>query len=345
MKYDVYHLLFDAPTHFGMEGIGQERLDTTVHSDTLWAAIIQQWLLLFEDDPEELCREPPFAVSSCFPLINGRRFYPLPVNTLDELISKAEVKKMDEQEQFSVKGLKKISHISEELFALVCKGEPVTFEHLQGMQSHFPNADHARYAQEKDSAVQLQRPRLKTDQLTGGVGEDAFFYCTDQYFNKQSGLFFLATFRTEKDKSRFEAALRLLADSGLGGDRSVGRGTFLAPRSEKVSFPAPKKHNQFLLLSLYHPTRAEVDGGILADRQKSFYTLVRRYGYATAPGVRACRRADVWMLAEGSVLSEQPVGDIPRVIEKGGKIPHHVYRYGRAFCLPISPALKARSAR
>ncbi len=338
MKYDVYHLFFDAPAHFGLEGIGQERIESTVRSDTLWAAIIQQWLLLFDDEPDTLCTKPPFAVSSCFPVINGRRFYPLPASALDELIHKAETGREKDSEEFSVKSLKSTRYLSEELLRRLCRGTAMTFEHLKEKRSHFPNACPQTSPEEtSEFAEQLQRPRVKTDQLTGGVGENAFFYCADQHFVDQSGLFFLATFESEKSKKCFEAALRLLADSGLGADRSVGRGTFRLDSSDphEVTFPTPKKPHQHLLLSLYHPTKAEVKAGILTDQKKGSYSLVRRYGYATAPGVRGVRRADIWMLAEGSVLPVQPTGDIPRVVEKDGKIPHHVYRYGRAFCLPI----------
>lgn len=344
MKYDIYHLIFDAPAHFGIEGIGQERIESTVRSDTLWAAVIQKWLLLFDDDPEMLCKKPPFSVSSCFPIISGSRFYPLPVGVLDAMINEAETGQMKDSAGFSVKDLKRVGYLSEELFRHLLGGGALTFDNLKEKQSHFPNMNQQAQQEETNGfAEQLQRPRVKTDQLTAGVGEDAFFYCTDQYFADQGGLFFLAAFATEAGKKCFEAALRLLGDSGLGADRSLGRGTFRLDPHE-VTFPSSKKSTpQYLSLSLYHPTEAEAKKGILADREKSSYALVRRYGYAAAPGVLGARRADVWMLAEGSVLPWQPVGDIPCVIEKNRNIPHNVYRYGRAFCLPMST--KTRRAR
>ena len=217
----AYRLSFTSAAHFGLEGIGQERIEHRVRSDTLWGAIIQQWLLLYHDDPEGLCLDTPFTVSSCFPLINGVPFYPFPLGALDHLISEAG---QAEKPEISVKDLKKIHFAAEPLFRKIIRGEFLRFDQLQP-DTVFPFEKKQRETMRKGKPVYniMQRPRLRTDQISGGGTEGAFFYCSDQYFNRGNGLFFLATFHDDETKERFNAALRLLGDTGLGADRYAER--------------------------------------------------------------------------------------------------------------------------
>ncbi|MBW1741473.1 MAG: type III-A CRISPR-associated RAMP protein Csm4 [Deltaproteobacteria bacterium] len=326
-----YRLSFTSPVHFGLEGIGQERIDHRVRSDTLWGAIIQKWLLLYHDDAEELCLDTPFTVSSCFPLVNGVSFYPLPFGALDRLIREAG---QAEEPEISVKDLKKIRFAAEPLFRKITQGEPLRFEqlHLDGV---FPFEEKQPETMQERKPVYniMQRPRLCTDQLSGGGTEGAFFYCSDQYFNQGNGLFFLATFRDDETKKRFDAALRLLGDTGLGADRSIGRGMF-SFETKECGVSDNLSSDRYLLLSLYHPTREEVMQGIL-EAPGTAYSLTRRSGHAASPAVSNFRRYDVWMLEEGSIFRAKPAGDVVRVLERSDLVPHNVYRCGRAFCIPI----------
>jgi CRISPR-associated protein Csm4 len=334
----TYHLFFDGPVHFGLEGIGQERIETTVRSDTLWGAIIQKWLLLFKDEPDALCQDPLFSVSSCFPLIKGIPFYPVPIGVMDSLVDEVGKQETKCDDDISVKDLKKINYLSEDLFGAVLRGESLSIEQCRDGMT-FPVISfgkHQTKPQKKRDAFaeEIQRPRIKTDQLVAGVGENSFFYCTDQYFDRQSGLFFLASFSNDGIKTQFEAALRLLGDCGLGADQSIGRGSFVF-KTQKSVLPQIDAPDKYILLSLYHPTQEEVQTKILSDK-KTAYSLVRRSGRAAASGVSRFRRADVWMLAEGSVLPLKPVGDVSVVLQKSDYIPHNVYRYGRAFSWPMA---------
>ena len=120
----AYHLLFQQPVHFGLEGIGQENIEQTVRSDTLWGAIIQKWLLLHADDPTKLCRNSPFTVSSCFPLVGGQRYYPVPLGALDRLMNlaaKGEIVGGD----ITVKDIKKIRYVAESLLLNILEGNQI----------------------------------------------------------------------------------------------------------------------------------------------------------------------------------------------------------------------------
>jgi CRISPR-associated protein Csm4 len=324
-----YILNFTTPVHFGLEGIGQERIDDRVRSDTLWGAIIQTWFLLYDEEPDTFCLSPPFQVSSTFPFISGRSYYPLPLGTLDELIS--EVAGM-ESGLLRVKDLKKIRFIEENLFMKIVTGYRLVLDDITRSGAVYP-APGTDQAGDRDRAFSLeQRPRLGTNQITGGGIEGAFFYCSDQYFPAENGLWFLADFNNDKARQRFEAALRLLGDTGIGADRSVGRGQFSFIVSDlKLNIP---KGDVYLLLSLYHPTREEVGNGVL-DSAGSAYSLNRRSGYAASRSTTSFRRRDIWMLEEGAILPFRPTGDISVVLKKSAKVPHNIYRCGLAFCLPM----------
>lgn len=328
----AYHLVFEHPAHFGLEGIGQENVEQIVRSDTLWGAIIQKWLLLFQDDPDELCRNSPFNISSGFPLINGKRFYPLPIGTLDNLINSAAMGEL-ENTKLDVKKIKKIAWCAEELLLKILNGRGVDVSDVTPDNVMPLPLDEKEKSNDRSSLIE-QRPRVRTDQLRGGVEGDGFFYCSDQFFNDESGLFFLADFQDKTSRKKFEAALNLLGDSGLGADRSIGRGYFRFEHKE-INIQPVDKPDKYLLLSLYHPKKEEVEKGVM-KKGRSAYSLIRRYGQAGSHLVNRFRRADCWMLAEGSVLPFTPSGNIVCVLKAGENIPHNVYRNGRAFCLPMA---------
>jgi CRISPR-associated protein Csm4 len=329
----TYHLQFTTPVHFGLEGIGQESVEQAFRSDSLWGALLQKWFLLFDDKPEELCTETPFAISSCFPFINGVRFFPLPIGAFDDVIENA-AKQKASHGMPDVKEWRRVKYIAEPLFRKALIGKRLQPEDVSAEQI-YPMAFHED-GQIKEVTFQQheQRPRIMTDQMNGGVGESSFFYCTDQFFGKKAGLFFLARFDSDAAREKFEASLRLLGDCGIGADRSVGRGSFVV-FSESIEFFTPKTPYTWLILSLYHPTRDEVQQGVLT---RGRYTLAKRSGSGGGIHVSRFRRADCWMLEEGSIIPFEARGDAPCVLERSDFIPHNIYRNGRAFCLPLQGA-------
>lgn len=336
-----YKLLFASPVHFGMEGIGQERIEERIRSDSLWGAVIQKWLLLYDDEPDALCQAPPFHISSTFPIIGENMFFPLPLGSLDHLIGEAAE---SDNPKVLVKDLKKIRFLAEPLFNKVVSGGRLAFgDIISGQVFPSPPGNRCETEQEEKTAASvIQRPRLEVDRLHGGGVEGQFFYCSDQFFREDGGLFFLAVFDNKDTQEKFEAALRLLGDSGLGADRSVGRGLFAFIRQDYVVQKTRNK-DAFVLLSLFHPRRDEVENGI-CDAGNTAYSLVKRYGHAASHATTSFRRHDLWMLEEGSILGMKPEGDIPVVLESSTElgIPHNVYRNGRAFYLPLTLPLEVR---
>lgn len=333
MKTYAYHLHFDAPLHIGIEGIGQERIEEIVGSDTLWGALVQCWALLYEDDIAALAAEPDFRLSSAFPFRGPSRYYPVPAHFL-EIVAPLVV-----QQGWDFKPLKKIRYVCEDLFVALCRGEKELLSTLKNSDSCWPSPwPSADKDIETGFFTVHQRPRLRIDRLTGGSEEGGFFYCSDLYFKPDCGLYFLVRLKEEL-LEKFEAALRLLGEQGLGADRSVGRGRFHFTRSA-VSLPEPDTDTPCILLSACLPSNRDLE---LVDFSSSRVILKIRRGHAGGPAVSRLRRPDLILLGEGSFLSKAPEGHVPVVIHRDKGAPHDVYRYGRAFVVPCAGSFQGGS--
>jgi CRISPR-associated protein Csm4 len=321
----AYHLHFDSPLHIGVESIGQEQVETTLGSDTLWGALAQCWSLLYDESIDSLAESSPFVLSSAFPFKRETRYYPVPVNFVDGLVGDSTTK--------DFKSLKKISYLAENLALDLYAGKPLQNQQLQTLGSHYPDSIEPQPGKKRKLNFWAleQRPRLRIDRQSGGSEEGGFFYCSDQHFEPDCGLFFLARM-SDAVRPRFEAALRLLGDQGVGADRSIGRGRFHFSRHEVANLPAPQDSGKQLLLSVCSPSATDLGSGLL---QKSLVKLQVRRGHAAAPAVAGLRRPDLLALAEGSVLAGPLQGQIATIIRAGEKVAHPVYRNGLAFCLPI----------
>jgi len=166
-------------------------------------------------------------------------------------------------------------------------------------------------------------------------------------FAPEAGLWGVVAFASHEARERWHgpvtAALRLLGDSGLGGERSLGWG-----RADSVEFEArsPEDYLQqvpradspqagmstraYWLLSLFSPAPFdEIDWG------QGSYFLVTREGRVESPAGRGEEKKNVRMVAEGSVLHAltAPAGAARDVAPDG--FPHPVWRSGFAFALPL----------
>ncbi len=330
----VYKLHFTSPLHLGVDGIdGQEKVEEMLRSDTIFSAIMSNWGLLFDDDVESLCGNPPFTVSSAFPFIGEQRFYPVPIGIFDEII-----KENKEDKKF----WKKLDFIPETYIKMFLKNGKVSRDELMKLKS-FIRDEESRdiktgVGMYRDSRLAYragsERPRLGIDRLSSSVKEDAFFYSRDVVFNKDAGLFFLAEFSQEADQVKFDAVMRLLGDNGIGADRSIGRGQFEFSK-EEIDLKTANNGKTGYLLSCYLPGREEVEEGVL---ENSIYNLIFRSGYVYDYRMRNTRKQRLIMLSEGAIVSHigRNGGIVARVCNKDKMdIPHNVYRNGKAFLLEV----------
>ncbi len=129
------------------------------------------------------------------------------------------------------------------------------------------------------------------------------------------------------------AALRLLADSGLGGERSIGWGRSSDPEFSEgfPDCPAPGQEEiGYWLLSLFSPASEDA-----VDWQRGSYSMVTRGGRVDSPVRSGEPKKLLRMVEEGSVLVTEapPKGAACDVAPDG--FPHPVFRSGFAVAIPV----------
>jgi CRISPR type III-A-associated RAMP protein Csm4 len=158
-------------------------------------------------------------------------------------------------------------------------------------------------------------------------------------FARDAGLWTIVQFADDRAAAQWQApvrsALLLLADSGLGGERSRGWGRSEAPEWQPWTPPQALVSEQpteraHWLLSLYTP--AENDS---VDWKRGNYATVSRRGRIESSARWGEPKQPTTMIAEGSVLlaANELRGAASNVAPDG--FPHPVYRAGFAVTVPI----------
>lgn len=191
------------------------------------------------------------------------------------------------------------------------------------------------------------RTTAAVDRVSGVSGSPHTVACLE--FAERAGLWCLAAFAGEEARERWsgavQSALRLLADSGLGGERSRGWGRSETPLFEEGRIdellyrPAASGEageeseageRAWWLLSLFSPSPSDQ---IAWDRGR--YSILVRGGRVEGATRWGEEKKALRMVAEGSVLlASGPLqGAAPDVAPDG--FPHPVYRAGFALAVPV----------
>ena len=191
--------------------------------------------------------------------------------------------------------------------------------------------------------VVSQRRSAAVDRLTGQIGVAETVTCLE--FREGCGMWGAVTFADESVAAnwamRLKGAFRLLADTGLGGERSRGfggaskvefkegdLGELLLPPRKKASSEEPAVDTRgtgYWLLSLFSPSATET-----IDWNHGFYRLATRSGRTGAELTKRVR-----LVTEGSVLvSGEPLRGSAKNVAPDGHA-HAVYRSGLAVALPV----------
>lgn len=246
---------------------------------------------------------PPFAVSSAFPYLHHDgvkvRLYPKPL--IPDLTSE-QVKRLAELEMQrhsasnlfqratvaiveKAKRVKSASYVSEELFAQIVCGEVDTrrlCERLVVLGSAdsdivrwgsalITHGERKRVRAEKLDAFHTEGDvqRNEIERIALATVEGRLFFTHETFLHRERvGLWF--ALRTD-DLDFIKPLLRYLSDTGIGGDRSVGKGAFDIPLSEvhELDLPCANEPDCFIVLSRYLPSDSEFD----FDREPRAYTL------------------------------------------------------------------------
>ncbi|MCM8779203.1 MAG: type III-A CRISPR-associated RAMP protein Csm4 [Candidatus Omnitrophica bacterium] len=314
---NFYKLRFKSSLHLGERETFLEGTDIIIHSDTLFSAFCHCYLLLYGEEKLNFLIEnfkenkPPFLISSTFPWRDDKIYFPVPLNQIPR-----------------EKETKKIQFIEKDGFEKLLEGE-----RIEEIRKKFKTVPDLNTEEEKIPYQIVNTPRVSLSRLTNHPGEE-FFHFGEVFYKENSGLFFLVDFKDQTIITEFNATLRLMADEGIGGDRTVGKGLFEINEIKDINFNLPSDSNGFLTLSLYSPKEDEV-----SDIKNGYYEIIERRGYIFSPYRKNLRRKSIRMLKEGSVSLSYKVGRLGDVTPEAFT-EHKIYRYGLAFMLPCKLEIK-----
>jgi CRISPR-associated protein Csm4 len=331
------------PVHFGELGIGMEESSERAYSDTLFSAWVSSYARLFgrkavEDlfdrfpQPERSPHlEAPFRLSSTF-VYQGETYYlPRPIEhprgyPEEDLAFAKEYKELNYlpravwRRWYQEEGFKDSDRAELELKVKQSK----TFGKLEQAKTF----DYSK-------AFKTQRtPKVSLDRTTRASN---FYHVGFVQFQFNAGLYFLIYFPSTDSvlESQLQAALNLLGEDGIGGEKSSGAGRFAATWHDLdeswihlVQFSQPNAYSLISLLWEY-PFPSEC-------LQRASYALRERSGWIVSPvSGQQARRQAVQMFTEGSVFPQSINGMLANVTPEKFKA-HPIYRSGISLSLPIS---------
>ena len=320
-RHVTYYLNFRSPLHLGRRGVGLEETEISIPADTLFSAICQTWRTFYGEERltnflAQYERGEPFLLTSAFPLADDIRFFPKPLIDL-------KINADDDR-----KKLKKVRYLSERRFRQIVDDEPIAFD----ADDLINNGQLWIHDEDKCSPTVWsidKRPRVTLDRQSSA---SEIWHLGGVKFNKDCGLWFDAKFDAEETQTQIETLLRVLGDTGIGGERSAGYGLF--DLHSKPAEPQPESESdRFVTLSPTCPRDAEqLDALIQGDVA---YTLEGRSGWIGSTEGNGLRRQQIWLFGEGSVLAGNGAGVGHLIDLKPDACPHPVWRYAYAWPLKI----------
>ncbi len=321
------------PWRIGPASGARNGIDPIYHSDSLYSAIthaisqldsLEEWITATANPGEG---EPAVRFSSCFPFQRDVLFAPPPRTLWPPLHSSGKVRWQGAR------------FVPLPFISRLAADQPLEEDRwtVDGATGCVLPADRA---QQGPFRTALRRAAA-VDRVTGATATHTAA-CLE--FAAEAGLWCAVSFATEDARQRWgtpvQAAFRLLADTGFGGERSRGWGRAEAPQFSEGTLPELVLEgytetpdisvDAWWLLSVFSPGEQEP-----IDWNRGNYFIVVRGGRVeSAAGWGALKRA-TRMLAEGSVVvsPRPPIGTAADVAPEG--FSHPVYRFGFALALPI----------
>jgi len=333
--YTVYRLTFKTQLHLGrasgpaQEGsLGLEKTETYIPADTLFSAICQTWTTFY--NPENLATflngytedgsVLPFMLTSAFPF--GKDVYLFPKPLIVSMPSKKS---------------KRVQFVSQSIFQSIISGNSPEFSEdllINGEQVWItPEEKEKLRALDGDPIIWTTNTRPRVTLGSRSSGSEIWHVQTVQ-FNTDCGLWFAAQFDSDETQQKIETLLRVLGDTGIGGERNAGYGMFNLTETT-LEMPTPEVDDKFVTLSpIGHKSPDQVAQLLTCDIA---YALNPLTGWVSSTGT-ASRRKQVSMFAEGSVLHTSDT-QIGRLVDlRPDNWAHPVYRYGYAWQVGIRGA-------
>lgn len=365
-KWQLVKLNFgQSSVHFGELGIGMEESKERVRSDTLFSAWVSNYAQLFGKKPVEelltkfLQPKPPMRISSTFLYREGKNntknntiFYlPRPLKFPTNYPHGGDLDSEKDDLAF-FKTYKSLNYLPLDIWHRWYQGEGFTTEDAQDLIDKTKGNAKGKLKQAgtfdyKEAFKNHKLPKVAIDRTTRATN----FYHTGyvQFDWEQngsgikslSGLYFLVYFEDNNPQliAELKAALDLLGEQGIGGERSSGAGLFQAewldlkdasPSWENVVNPLDKSVYQ-CLISLFWDDDESILKRLIIDNSHSNYEVQERGGWFSDGNIR---RQMVRMFVEGSVFPIEPPGKLADVTPSEFKA-HKIYRSGIGLSLPI----------
>lgn len=308
------------PWRAGHRAGDRERVDAVYHSDALYSAVthamhalgrLEPWL----DATARALEAPAVRFSSLFPFIGETRLIPPP------------------RTSWPPSGAGKLYVKAAKLAPLEVARQGVTQE------SRWTVDGAGECLLPAGSAAPFEvgmRTAAAVDRISGQV-EPHRTACLE--FAPNAGWWGLIEFNDAAQSEwepRVRSALRLLADSGFGGERSRGWGRAAEPEFADAAptFGAEGHPGAWWILSLYSP---HADDAV--DWSRGDYATTTRAGW-TDSAAGSVRKNHVRMIEEGSVLMAPALrGRAVDVAPEG--FPHPTWRAGFALALPVPLGVEA----
>ena len=343
-----------SPAHFGELGIGMEKSSERVRSDTLFSAWMSSYARLYPNEIKGLLgqflgKSPPMQMSSTFIYQEGkqRRIYYLP-RPLKFPIN------YPQDDLAFFKTYKKLNYLPLKVWRRWYQEEGFTDADEKELVNKTRGISGGVLAAagtfDYGKAFTIDKvPKIAVDRVTRATN---FYHTAFVRFQWQqdsseikslSGLYFLLYFSqtNEKLEEQLEAAMSLLGEEGLGGERSSGAGRFkvewqdLDSDWQKVVEYSETSASHYLVSLFWEDNQSLLEQLIT---NKSSYEIQERGGWIVGTNVR---RQMVRMFTEGSVFPAQPQGKLIDVTPSelrtanGGYKTHPIYRSGICLSLPI----------
>jgi CRISPR-associated protein Csm4 len=346
-KWQLIKLDFkDNPVHFGEVGIGLEVTSEYLHSDTFFSAWVSAYAQLYSDQQinhlfdQFLTSSPPFQISSTF--VYGQDQNNECIYYLPSLLQHPRNYPADDLK--FAKDFRKLKFLPLTVWRRWYQGSGFDLTDAQELETkpeqragQLTTAGTFNYSQNFKKQV---LPKVAVDRIHQGTN---FYHTGFTYFQPDSGLYFLFHMPTADQEllEQLQASLSLLADDGIGGERSSGAGRFeatwhdLPPEWDTLVHQLIEQPS-YALISLFWD-QPETCMELVTD-QDARYQLKERGGWISARSGRQLRRKSVRMFTEGSVFTQQPQGQLAIVTpHKLQDIKHHpIYRSGISLSLPVS---------
>jgi len=317
IEIKIFKLRFKTPLHIGADSTLREKVDTIIHSDTLYSALYDLAVRARSKIKDAISRRE-ILLTSAFPYYEDGSekifFLPKPIFNF-------KIYGYDPKWDFELgKKLKKLTFVP----STWLESSDFIKEFLKNEISKKPDYLRETYA------IDIL-PRVFVDRVTSSSN----FYRMAQVFFHKGGLYFGVKFLSDGLEDEFRGLLKLLGDEGIGGRRSTGSGAFEF-EEDKLVIKVPQGANFYLLLSLAVPSEDEMDNIL----KESSYELILRRGWFLLNTGHSLRRKSIWMFKEGSVLRKEIKGcaiDVTpdALSEYVHAANSEVYKFAYAFTIPV----------